>query len=64
MLNILWPIFIIASFVFAIVTGKIDLINNSIFESSKDAVELSLSLLGTICLWSRNYEDCKFYKSY
>jgi len=52
MLNILWPIFIIISFTYSIITGKVESLNNGIFESAKSAVELSLSLLGTICLWN------------
>ena len=52
MLNILWPIFIIISFIYAILNGRVELVNNSIFESTKQAVELTISLLGTICLWN------------
>ena len=52
MLNIIWPIFIIVSFVYAIITGNVESVNNSIFESTKSAIELTLSLLGTICLWN------------
>lgn len=52
MLNIIWPIFIIVSFVYAILNGRIEEVNNSIFDSTKSAVELSISLLGTICLWN------------
>ena len=52
MLNFIWPIFIIASFVYAIFNGRVVEINNSIFDSTKTAVELSISLLGTICLWN------------
>lgn len=52
MLNFLWPFFIIISFVYAFITGNIEKVNNSIFESTKDAVELSITLLGTICLWN------------
>lgn len=52
MLNYLWPIFIISSFIYAFLSGNIDNINNSIFESTKDAVELSFTLLGTMCLWN------------
>ena len=52
MLNILWPMFIISSFVYAIFAGKIPDINNSIFEATETAVELSLSILGTMCLWN------------
>lgn len=52
MLNIIWPIFIIISFIYAILNGRVTEVNNSIFESTKSAVELSISLLGTICLWN------------
>lgn len=52
MLNKLWPIFILISIFYAIITGNIEKVNNSIFESTTNAVELSISLLGTMCLWS------------
>lgn len=52
MLNIMWPIFIILSFSFAIIFGNLDQLNNSIFDSTKEAVNLSITLLGTMCLWS------------
>ena len=52
MLNILWPIFIIISCGYSIFSGKIANINNSVFESTKQAVELVLSMIGTICLWN------------
>ena len=52
MLNIVWPIFIIMSFSFAIFSGNIEKLNSSIFESTTDAINLSISLLGTICLWN------------
>lgn len=52
MLNIMWSIFIILSFSFAIIFGNLDQLNNSIFDSTKEAVSLSITLLGTMCLWS------------
>lgn len=52
MLNILWPIFIIISIIYAIFSGNIEKINNSIFESAESAVSLTLTLLGATCLWS------------
>ena len=52
MLNIVWPIFIIISFSFAIFTGNLENLNNSIFQGTNDAVNLSIGLLGTLCLWS------------
>lgn len=52
MLNIIWPLFLIISFIYAIFNGRVSEVNNSIFESTKLAVDLSISLLGTICLWN------------
>ena len=52
MLNVLWPLFIIISCGFAIFSGKISDVNNSIFESTKQAVEITVSMVGTICLWN------------
>lgn len=52
MLNFLWPFFIIISFVYAFISGNVDKVNNSIFESTKSAVDLSITLLGTTCLWN------------
>ena len=59
MLNIIWPVFIILSFVYALATGKVNEVNNGIFESAKSAVELSITFLGTICLWNGIMEIVK-----
>ena len=59
MLNILWPAFIILSFIYAIFSGRINEINNGIFTSVADAVELSITFLGTICLWNGIMEIAK-----
>ena len=52
MLNVLWPLFIIVSFMYAIFTGNVEKVNNAVFESTKDAVQLTMNLLGTMCLWN------------
>lgn len=52
MLNKIWPVFIIIAIVYALFSGNIDKVNNGIFESTKSAVELSLTFLGTMCLWN------------
>ena len=59
MLNILWPVFIILSFVYAIITGKVNEVNNGIFEALENAVELSITFLGTISLWNGIMEIAK-----
>lgn len=52
MLNKIWPCFIVVSFVFAIITGRIQDFNNSIFESATQTVDLTIKLFGTMCLWN------------
>ena len=52
LLNIVWPIFIIISFSYAIFSGNLEELNASIFESTSSAIDLSINLLGTICLWN------------
>ena len=52
MLNIIWPIFIIISFAYAIFAGNMEAVNKSIFDSASSAVELSITFLGTMCLWN------------
>ena len=63
MLNIVWPVFIIISFSYAIFSGNLEKLNSSIFESTEDAINLSINLIGTICLWngimrSRKEDKC------
>ena len=52
MLNILWPFFVIISIIFSIFSGNIKELNNSIFESTNTAVNLCITLVGTMCLWN------------
>ncbi len=52
MLNTMWPIFILLSFSYAIFSGNLEALNKSIFESTNNAIKLSIELLGTICLWN------------
>ena len=52
MLNTLWPVFIILSIIFSCFSGNIKELNNSIFESTNTAVNLCITLVGTMCLWN------------
>ena len=52
MLNIIWPCFILISFIYAVLTGNIENMNQSIFTSAAGAVELSITFFSTICLWT------------
>ena len=51
MLNKIWPIFLIISFIYSLFSGKLPEVNNSIFEATQSSVNLCLNLLGTMCLW-------------
>lgn len=51
MLNILWPIFIIISIVYAIFSGNVESINKGLFESIESVVNFSLTLVGITCFW-------------
>jgi len=52
MLNKIWPFFIIISFVYSIYSGNIFDINNAIFDSAEQTIELCLTMFGTLCLWN------------
>lgn len=59
MLNIIWPLFIVISFIYAFLSGNIERVSNGIFESLTDVVNLSLTFLGTMCLWNGIMEIAK-----
>lgn len=50
-MNYLWPILILISFIFSIISGNVENVNNSIFSSISDVIQLTLTLLGNMCLW-------------
>ena len=52
MMNKIWPVFIIISFSYAIFSGNLEKLNSSILTSTGDAINLCISLLGTMCLWN------------
>ena len=51
MVNVIWGVFIIIGIVFGFFNGKIDLINNEIIDSGKNALELILEMLPMLTLW-------------
>ena len=51
MLNILWPLFIIISYIYACFSGNLEKINSGVFESAKSAVDLCITFMGSITLW-------------
>lgn len=52
MLNIIWIIMIFAGIVTGILTGRIKEISDAILESCKNSVDLVITMLGAMCLWS------------
>src|SRR5690554_5139934 len=51
MINILWFIFIIISFIIAAFNGKMDQISPAIFKALSDSVDLTINLLGPMAFW-------------
>jgi len=51
MVNIIWGVFIILGIVYSFISGRIDLINNEIITSSKNALNLMLEMLPLLALW-------------
>ena len=58
MLNTLWPILLIISFVYGILSGRADAVNQSIFDSASSAVELSVRLLRNDMFMEWNNANC------
>lgn len=51
MLNKIWPVFIVLSILCALTFGNIESLNNSIFESAENTITVTITLVGTMCLW-------------
>jgi spore maturation protein A len=52
MMNYIWPIMIIFSFICAVFNGKIGALSTAIIDSGSVAISLAIKLLGIICLWN------------
>lgn len=52
MLNKIWPVMIIISVIFGFFNGRIAEVNNSIFVSFEDTINMGMSFLGVMCFWS------------
>lgn len=50
-MNFIWPLLIIVSYIFSFITGNMNNLNNSIYSSITEAINLSITLLGNMCLW-------------
>lgn len=52
MLNTIWPAMIIISIIFGLCTGRMSNINDAIFASFEDTINIAISFLGIMCFWS------------
>lgn len=59
MLNKIWPMFLIVSIIYAVFSGNLENVSNGIFIYAGKAVELSITFLGTMCLWTGIIEIIK-----
>lgn len=62
MLNYIWCFFILSAVGFGILNGNFLEVNNSIFSSIKNTIELCISLLRCNVLLEWHYEYCYKYK--
>ena len=52
MLPYIWGFMIIASVLYSMINGTQEQLNSAILTSASDAIELTVSMCGTVCLWS------------
>lgn len=52
MLNYVWFGMLVAGFAIGIMNGRIDEVTSAVIEYSGKAIELSIGLLGVMCLWT------------
>lgn len=58
-MSYVWTGMILLSFLFGLATGRLDQVASAALEGAASAVELCLSLAGTLCLWSGVMEILK-----
>ncbi len=52
MINTIWPWLVLVSIIYSFFSGKIDSLNNGIYDSTKLAIDLCIVLVGNIALWN------------
>lgn len=52
MVNYIWGVMIILGIIYGIVFGDIEKVNNQIIYSTKEAIELAISMLGIVAFWN------------
>lgn len=51
MMNYVWPVLILFSFIASIITGNVAQLSNAVIQGGQNAVELLLRLVAMLCLW-------------
>lgn len=51
MINLIWMILIASGIIYAGMNGRIEVVTASAINAAKSAVELSINLIGVMCLW-------------
>lgn len=51
MVNIIWTIFIVCGIVYAIITNNVEVVNNTIMESSKTSLDMIIQIFPVLALW-------------
>lgn len=51
MLNHIWAAMLIIGFLYGMIIGNLPVMTNSMLEAAKDAVDLSITLLGVVAFW-------------
>ena len=57
MLNKIWCFMVLFGVIYGIITGKSEAVTNAVIGGGKDAVLLSISMVGVVAVWTRNYEN-------
>jgi len=52
MLNYIWAALMLISFFSALATGRMQALSNAVLTGAQDAVTLTISMLGMMCLWT------------
>ena len=52
MVNVIWIVLILVSIIFSLLSGRLDIINNSILVNGNKALDLIISILPIIVLWT------------
>lgn len=51
-LSYVWIVFVVAAIVCGAATGRLDAVGNAALDGAAEAVKLTISLAGTLCLWN------------